>query len=189
MEKIFLTAALLFLNSLLFSQDTTTPTEFNLDFEKLVSGEELPTGWFRWGDEQFELIPDSTTIHSGKMAVLIQPKEGSSATTFGCVAYRIPAQYKANKIEVKAYMKLEDVTDPIGLMIRVDGKSGVLSFDNMQKRGIKGTSDWNQYAVKVSYPDHAQNIFIGAILSGKGKLWVDNFEVLLDGKNCRTRIA
>ena len=48
---------------------------------------------------------------------------------------------------------------------------------------IEGTSDWTLYSVKLPYPLHAKTIFIGAILSGKGKLWVDDFELSLDGVN------
>ena len=33
----------------------------------------------------------------------------------------------------------------------------------------------------LPYPRNSRTIYIGAILSGKGKLWIDDFELLLDG--------
>jgi hypothetical protein len=48
-------------------------------------------------------------------------------------------------------------------------------------RNIAGTSDWTLYSVKLPYPPDARIIYIGAILSGKGQLWVDDFELLMDG--------
>ena len=80
-------------------------------------------------------------------------------------------------------MKLKDVTGPIGLMLRIDGHAGRLAFENMQSRNIQGTRDWSLFSVKLPYPKGAKTIFIGAILSGSGQLWVDDFQVLLDGKN------
>ena len=39
--------------------------------------------------------------------------------------------------------------------------------------------------MNIPYPTGAKTIFIGAILGGTGRLWVDDFEVLLDGKDIR----
>ena len=79
-------------------------------------------------------------------------------------------------------MKLKDVTGSIGLMLRIDGDSGGLAFENMQSRNIQGTRDWSVFSVKLPYPEGAKTIFIGAILEGTGQLWADDFQVLLDGK-------
>ena len=79
-------------------------------------------------------------------------------------------------------MKTKDVTGHAGLLLRVDGSSGPVEFDNMQDRGIKGTNDWKKYSVKLNYPEKkAKTINIGGIIVGKGQAWFDNFDVLIDG--------
>jgi hypothetical protein len=161
----------------------STNTEFNFGFEKFRDISGLPDKWLHWGSG-YQLKIDTVTKHSGRASILITPiGEKGPNSTFGSAGYGIPAIYDAKEVEVQAFMKLDNVTDgTIGLMIRVDGSSGVLGFENMMSKNIQGTSDWASYSVKIPYPKNGKTIFIGAILSGKGKLWVDDFKLLFDGK-------
>lgn len=155
----------------------------NFDFEKTTPNEKLPDNWFQWG-EGYNLKIDSIEKHSGKYAVLIEHEGERDEKYFGCVAQSIPSNYEGNEIELKAYMKLKNVADrPIGLMLRLDGTSGVLEFNNMQQKNIQGTTDWTLYSVKLPYPEDTKTIYIGALLSGTGQLWVDDFQLLIDGKD------
>jgi hypothetical protein len=182
MKKLALTVTIILLTSNIFSQTESDSGDFNLGFEKTSLKQKLPDKWIQWGTQDYLLSIDSTIKHSGNNSVLLQPSESRSSNSFGCAAYSIPASYEGKEIELKAFMKLEDVSDgTIGLMLRIDGTSGSLQFDNMMQRNIKGTSDWTQYSVKLPYPLNARTIYIGAILSGKGKLWIDDFQLLLDG--------
>jgi len=181
MNRTILTITLTVLTICACSQTDLVSTEFNFGFEKTTLNQNLPDRWFQWGSN-YLLSIDTTIKHSGKNSVLIQPSGYRTSGSFGCVAYSIPALYEGKEIELKAYMKLLDVSEgPIGLMLRIDGTAGGLQFDNMQRKNIMGTSDWTLYSVKLPYPQEAKTIFIGAILSGKGKLWVDDFELLIDG--------
>lgn len=157
--------------------------EFNLGFEKLNSSRQLPDRWFQWGSG-YELKVDTVTKFKGRTSVLIVPTGEKAAGSFGCIATAIPSRYKANEIELRAYMKLNEVKGgPVGLMIRVDGSSGILGFENMQSKNIQGTKDWTLFSVKIPFPENAKTIYIGALLSGNGELWVDDFQLLLDGKD------
>ena len=175
----------LFLLSTLFaqSQGQYVNTSLNLNMEKVTPGKDLPDGWFMWGQD-YNLQKDGNIFHQGKYSIYVSSPD-EPGNSFGCPAYRIPAKYIGKEIELKAYVKMENVTGRMGLLMRIDGKSGALAFDNMQSRPIKGTSDWTQYSVKLAYPEDAKSIYIGAILSGKGKIWIDNFEVFIDGKDIR----
>lgn len=181
MKKTILAIVLTILTLGAYGQRNLATNEFNFSFEKTSSGQTLPDKWFQWGKNYFLSI-DSTIRHSGKNSVLILPSENRATGSFGCVAYAIPAQYEGKEIEVKAYMKLQNVSDgTIGLMLRIDGSSGTLQFKNSMTRKVTGTSDWKLDSVKLPYPNGAKTIFIGAMLTGKGQLWVDDFEVLIDG--------
>ncbi|MEJ7739638.1 MAG: hypothetical protein WKF97_19610 [Chitinophagaceae bacterium] len=81
-------------------------------------------------------------------------------------------------------MKSKDVSDWAGFWMRVDradttliGDSvaiNVLSFDNMDDRSIKGTTEWKRYEVVLDVPSNAAGLAFGAILIGTGQIWFDN---------------
>jgi hypothetical protein len=51
--------------------------------------------------------------------------------------------------------------------MRIDPK---IAFDNMQDRGIKGTTDWQKAEITLPLnPDATDQILIGAMLSGAVK--------------------
>jgi C-terminal processing protease CtpA/Prc len=169
--------------TVLFSQASQTGI-YNLDLEQRSNGSQLPLEWFQWGSG-YTLKVDTVVKNTGRTSVLIEPMAENGQNLFGCVAYSIPAVYESKEIEVRAYFKLNNVAGAIGLLVRVDGDEGILGFENMMGEKIQGTIDWKEFSVKIPYPDGARKIFIGAILSGTGQLWVDDFQVLLDGKDIK----
>jgi hypothetical protein len=120
--------------------------------------------------------------NEGKRSLLLKSPQEIKSGTFGSVANTLPAIYDGKQIELRGYMKLQDVAGVAGLMLRIDGNSGVLQFDNMQAQGIQGTQNWKQYSIKLPYPSNVAKIHAGALLVGKGSLWIDHFEIFLDGK-------
>jgi hypothetical protein len=132
----------------------------------------------------FNIQLDSVVKRSGRYALRIEPKEEATAQDFACPAYSIPAIYEGKSITLKAFLKFENAEKPIGLLLRIDGNSGSLQFDNMMHRGVMGTQDWTEYSVTLPLQAEAKTIFIGAMLSGtKGVLWMDDFQVLIDNED------
>jgi len=181
MSKTVLTLLLVLLTSCISGQNSSTTSKFNFDLQRSAASAALPDGWFIWGSD-FKLTVDTVVKHSGRQSVRIEPSGTYKPGTFGCLATSFPAVYKGSQIELRAWMKLENVSEgPAGLLLRIDGQSGILQFDNMQNKNIRGTADWVLYSVKLPNHPAAVRINIGGMLSGKGKLWVDDFEVLVDG--------
>lgn len=157
--------------------------EFNFGFEKVATNEKLPDKWVQFGTGYILRI-DSNEKKSGNNSVLIEPPAEKVENAFGSIATTIPAYYEGKEIELRGFLKLKDVSDGFaGLFLRIDGETGVLQFDNMQSREIKGSIDWTQYSIKLPLPEDGSKIVIGALLAGKGQLWVDDFQVLIDGKD------
>jgi C-terminal processing protease CtpA/Prc len=156
-------------------------TDFNLDFEKTLSGQKLPERWMQWGVD-YLVTGDSIVKKHGNRSVLLKAPQKVKNGTFGSVANTLPAIYEGKQIELRGYMKFQDVDGSAGLMLRIDGNSGALHFDNMQSQGIRGTRDWQQYSIKLPYPSNTVKIHVGALLVGKGSLWIDQFEIFIDGK-------
>ena len=177
MKKILL--ALLTIISLSCQAQTE---KYNLGFENQNKEKSLSDGWFKWGN--YDLTIDSIA-HSGiKSGKIISDPLGSS---FGSIAYKIPAKYEGKSIKLEGFMKIKNVENGFaGLLLRVDGNGSSLAFDNMQNQNISGTKDWQRYSITLDYPEEAENIFIAGILSGKGEAWFDDFTLSIDGKNVQT---
>lgn len=120
----------------------------------------------------------------------------ASATTstagqgFGVATATFPLKDAAGKrVRYSGYIKTQGVTTGFaGLWWRVDGAKkdegppSVLAFDNMQNRGVTGTTDWKQYSIELPVAADAANINFGVILPGNGTAWFDSLTVELDGK-------
>ncbi len=178
MKNNYLSLLLCFLFFSLVCTGQEKPILFNLDFESTTAKKDLPDSWGQWGSYQLKV--DKDVVYSGKQAVLIDAGEKGGA--FGSVVHKIAPNYKGEKITLEGYMKTEGVADGFaGLLLRIDGESGPLEFDNMQNEGISGDNDWKKYSITLPFPEEATNIFVAGILVGNGKAWYDDFSVFIDG--------
>ncbi|MPR31802.1 S41 family peptidase [Salmonirosea aquatica] len=169
-------------SAMLSAQPVADSTDYNLNFEKLAQNKKLPEKWMQWGTG-YSLSVDTTQKFDGKSSLRIKSSDQKTDGSFGSAANTIPAVYEGKEIELRGYVKLDRVENGwAGLMLRVDGASGMLQFDNMQKENVSGTSDWKQYSVKLPYSRDAKKIHVGALLTGTGSMWIDHFELLIDGR-------
>ena len=110
-------------------------------------------------------------------------KNTATANAFGVATASFPVKDAAGKhIRFSAYIKTEDVSSGYaGLWWRVDGPSGVLAFDNMQNRGVRGTTDWRRYDIDIPVSAEARNINFGVLFPGNGTAWFDELAISLNG--------
>ena len=165
-----------------FSCQAQETEKYNLGFENQKENKTLSDGWFKWGN--YELTID-TIAHSGKKSGKITSDQTGSS--FGSIAYKIPANYMGKRIKLEGYMKIQNVENGFaGLLLRVDGNGSPLAFDNMQNQNVSGIKDWQKYSITLDYPEEAESIIIAGILTGKGEAWFDDFTLSIDGKNIQT---
>lgn len=150
-------------------------TKTNLDFEILEARK--AQGWDDFGNKDYIKGIDSSVSRSGKYSTFIESKKG--ATTFGAVSYAIPADFTGKKIKLAGFIKTKNVKGFAGLWMRVEPK---VTFYNMHDRGVTGTTEWQKYEIELDYDQRAEKIVIGGLLSGKGKMWLDDLEVTIDGQ-------
>ena len=151
---------------------------------------------YNFGMEEFP--PDSTWVqfkgyantadtkvkHSGKISLLMQQTDSVKAAPFTSFLFERPDKYLGKEIEVRAWMKFEDVKKAVALMVQVADENGnVVQFQSLQSKQIHGTKDWALYSVKVPLPQYGQTLVFGTLLGGPGKLWTDDIQVLIDGKD------
>lgn len=162
------------------AQKTHLPLNLNLDFEQLNKG--IPLNWNLSLNNKYESKIDSINVQKGKYSISIKHKEGSGG--FGLFSLTIPLSYPGKKITLSGYIKTENVDGYAGLWMRIDPQ---IAFDNMHKKSIKGNTDWTKYEINLDLnPEKTTSITIGGILVGKGKVWMDNLTLQIDGKDIST---
>lgn len=148
----------------------------NLNFETVENN--FPAVWKTIGSSSGKIATDHQEKQEGQSSVAI---ESSEVSGFSGLIYKLPDNYLGKKITLSGYIKTENISDGFaGLWMRIDPE---IAFDNMQKVGLKGTNDWKKYEITLNLsPENTKQIVIGALLSGKGKMWVDNLTITVDGK-------
>ncbi|TDO20812.1 S41 family peptidase [Pedobacter duraquae] len=181
MKKLF------YLIILLLFQCTPSQPKFNGDFELLDNKSGLPLGWkfpfSKTKSKGYVVTMDSAIKQHGKYAISIQ--NVNSASTYGIINYKIEDIIKCDSITLRGYIKAEGVISGYaGLWMRTDdGKGNSLAFNNMLAKGIKGTTPWKFVSISIPYNrEKVRSLNIGGLLTGDGRAWFDNMEVLVDGK-------
>jgi C-terminal processing protease CtpA/Prc len=93
--------------------------------------------------------------------------------------------FRGKKIKLKAAVKTEvkGVGNQAQLWMRVDRDGGMMGFfDNMSDRPILAR-EWKEYEIEGPIADDAVSVFFGSILSGNGRVWIDEFQIYILEKN------
>jgi C-terminal processing protease CtpA/Prc len=156
---------------------TSQIEKLNLDFERNTNGH--PDEWNDYGNNG-KVYTDSVSPFKGKYAAVIENSK-SSSNLVKALILTLPENYKGKIIRLSGYIKTENVTGGYaGLFIRIDP----IALENMNDRGITGTTGWKKYEITLPLnPRKTDKIIFGCLLSGKGKMWIDNLSVTIDDKN------
>jgi hypothetical protein len=144
-----------------------------------------PEGLARWNGRPSGPVStlhlDSTVVHGGRYAVRIE-RDAASDGNFSSVALRVPVDFAAHTVELRGWLKLDGVTSLAALWQRQDGDRRMLQFDEMQNARLTGTRDWQEFSSTLTLSPRARSITFGALMSGQGRLWVDDLRILVDGR-------
>lgn len=171
MKTTVLTTITLFLCAIFSAQNV-----HNLDFETLEK--DSAKGWTTFGTGDYKVSFDNAIVQNGNVSGAIEST--GSNTQFKALAYTIPASFGGKKIKLSGYLKTENIENGFaGLWLRIDPQ---IAFNNMQSKKIIGTNDWKKHEIELKLDNRAQQIVFGGLISGTGKIWVDNLEITIDGK-------
>lgn len=138
---------------------------------------ETPPGWYVAGTVRTAYVAGvdtNVTMGGGPSGYLKSTRRKIDG--FGTLMQDIaPDKYAGGRIRVSCHLKTLDVSAWAGLWVRVDRGRGEspIAFDNMEDRGIKGTTDWTECIVVLDVGERASNIAFGVLLSGTGTVWID----------------
>lgn len=86
--------------------------------------------------------------------------------------------FRGKRVRYTGYLNTEEVNAfGAGLWMSVNDCAGTLSFDNMNTRRVKNTTDWSQYEIVLDVPREATHIRFGFFLAGNGILWGDDLSL------------
>jgi len=159
-----------------FAQDASLANILN--FEAGQKGN-MPSGWF--GGPGGTIFLDDAVVHSGHGAVRFERNE-SSSNGFSTITKMLPMEFGGKSIELRGFLRTENVSGFAGLWMREDGDAPSLAFDNMQRQQLSGTTDWKEYSIRLPLVPEGKNLYWGVLLSGTGKAWADDLQLLVDGK-------
>lgn len=152
--------------------------KLNLNFEQTEKN--YPKDWHNYGNDLYKIYLDTTCVKNGKLSVVIE--NSSDTIDFKALAFILPNNYYGKTIRLSGFIKTENVTNGFaGLWMRIDPE---VAFDNMNNRGIMGSTDWKEYEIILPLnPEQTDKIVIGGMLVGRGKMWLDDLKVTIDEKD------
>jgi C-terminal processing protease CtpA/Prc len=139
----------------------------------------MPQGWA--GGPPGTISIDEVIVHAGRRSARLE-RNAASPEMSSTITKVVPVDFGGTRIEWRGFLRTDDVSEFTGLWLREDGPAGAVAFDNMQQRQIKGTHDWTEYSITLPLRSEARQIFFGVLIVGTGKVWVDDLQLLVDGK-------
>lgn len=145
--------------------------------EHFVAG--MPIGWQRdpvGMADSYSMTVDHAVRHGGKASASIKFSCGDDQDAWASLGQAVLADdYRGKRVRLTGWLRTVDVPAS-GLWARIDGDTHTLAFDNMSDRSVVGTTDWKMYSVVLDVPNDAKYIHLGALLIGRGQIWVDDLK-------------
>jgi hypothetical protein len=120
---------------------------------------------------------DTEVRHAGTYSARM---EATAAQPFVSLAFTVPIDFKAQSIELRAWLRREGGAMPM-LWLRQDANGQVMNFV-LGAEGPTNAGTWSQHSLRASLLGDARQLVLGVRLGTPGKAWVDDLELLVDGK-------
>ncbi len=137
--------------------------------------ERPPNGWSTSGNlpQGYVVGVDHTITHGGRASGYVA-SQGANPMGYGALTQAIAADnYRGNRLRLSGYVKTEGVIGQASLWMRVDGPKGEIRQD----KPVTGTTDWEKFEIILDVPRDSAEIAFGVSLEGKGRVWVDDFQL------------
>ncbi|MGE7186800.1 helix-turn-helix transcriptional regulator [Peribacillus sp. NPDC006672] len=148
--------------------------------EMTMKNEQLLKGWNLSGSHPFnyKMGIDREIFHKGQASGFLKSVTTESKEEFATMMQQFKAEnYLGKRMKLSGFLKSKDVDGFCGLWMRVDNAlHDVLQFDNMGNRPIVNDTEWNHYYIVLDVPENSAIISFGVLLSGRGKVWIDELE-------------
>ena len=153
----------------------------NPGFESTAPGRRNndPEGWFSHqhaGETSYKFAIDTAEPHGGTRSLRI---DNVGPEPYGAIAQTVDAKpYRGRTAELSGWLRTRETANA-ALTVTVLGNGVALANNFMTDAAVKGTTSWKRYTVSVPVAPNAEFIEIGAMMQGKGSLWLDDVELTM----------
>lgn len=154
------------------ASEARTELEAALAFEGLARWTTRPEG---------TSAVDTAIVHGGHGAIRIE-RTATTPGAFTAITDRVPIDFSGSTIELRGFLRTDDVRGNAGLWLREDDEGSVVQFASTPEADVQGTTEWKEYKLSVPIDPKATRLVWGALLNGEGTAWADDFQLLVDGK-------
>ena len=128
--------------------------------------------------EGYKLRTDRAVVLSGSASAVLESYADTDTSRFGSLLQGASAKsFKGKRIELSGYIASADAPAGACIWLRADDASGTtVAFENTFLRGIRGTQEWTYQKIVMDVPQDAVAVVYGALLTGRGKLYVDDLQ-------------
>jgi C-terminal processing protease CtpA/Prc len=177
---IFLALALVPAALLAQAAPAPLPAPTNLDFEQGQPGE-VPPGWHlsslgKNNGYTATIVTDRPEAGRQAAQVALEGEKKDPRAFGNLLSFFDATPYRGKRIRFRAAVRAEvsGAESQAALWLRVDRENGAMGFfDNMEDRPIR-SSEWKTYEITGDVAPDAKNIYLGLMLNGQGKAWIDS---------------
>ena len=94
----------------------------------------------------------------------------------------LPIDFTGEQLELRGFLRTEDLSNFAGLWMREDDDGGPVAFDNMQARQLKGTTEWTEILHRAPAEQSGQAVAVRRPRVRNGTRVGGIFRLLVDGR-------
>ena len=158
----------------------------NGSFESLATAGASPVGWYA-GGQGYTVSLDTTHPQHGRFALRSQHTDtirfAAGSGRFGVATKSfMPQSALGRSLRLTGWIRTKNVdAGYAGLWMRIDGPNGHLQFDNMNQRGVRGTTSWTRHVITLAVDSGTVGVVFGALHPGTGTAWFDSLTMEVVG--------
>lgn len=146
-----------------------------------VARADMPMGWrlLTTSPDWYQGERRERGARSGRGVGALWGSPQAKPASYALLAQKISAaDYRGQRVRLRAYLRAESIKGRTGLWIRVDDRHGeTLAFENMSRHPIRGNRSWTATSVELEVSAEAAEIHFGLLLQGSGTALVDDLEL------------
>lgn len=156
----------------------------NFGFELINKSSKTPLNWIIYPNSDYKIEIDSLTKYSGKYSLKIESQIKQNIKSSGIVLIDFPANFECKLLEVRVKMKVRDISQGIADFGLLElGETKTLQTSDISDKKLTGNVDWTDYSVTAPFCPETRTCSIVVQLTGTGTIWIDDFQVFIDGEN------
>jgi beta-lactamase regulating signal transducer with metallopeptidase domain len=135
-------------------------------------------------DQDYQIGIDDRASVNGQTAAYLTGKVPNPRSYGTLMQNFSAANYRGKRIRYSAYLKTKDAVNGAGLwIVMLSPNDAHNAGRNMTENPIKGTTEWQKISWVLDVPQQAQILSLGIDLTGKGKVWVRDFQIEVVGND------